>query len=299
VTPAYRPDVDGLRAVAVLPVLLYHAGVTGFGGGFVGVDVFFVISGFVIALSLNRDFESDRFSLPRFYERRARRILPALTVVYAATFVVAIGGAPPEVFAPFSASLHQASIFLSNHYFWDHAGYFDPGDPFRPLLHTWSLAVEEQYYLFAPIVLYAVFRILRRRWIWGIGHDCVSHGELFLARHACVGATPGRAARLEPAAGRAHRPRARRAATGGRPLDRASGGAVFLGDAVSGPGRVTPLSRGRRADSRGRTPSLRCFPAPGVAAHRGRRSHFVLALSGPLADAGVRAVPADAVSDTG
>jgi peptidoglycan/LPS O-acetylase OafA/YrhL len=161
----YRADIDGLRAVAVLPVVLFHAGVSAVTGGFVGVDMFFVISGFVIALTLKRDLEADRFSVLAFYERRARRILPALTLVLLATYVAALLVAPPIYFGQFAASLSYAALFLSNLFFSRSLGYFFSDSLFQPLLHTWSLAIEEQYYLVAPILLFLVFRFLRRRWI--------------------------------------------------------------------------------------------------------------------------------------
>jgi peptidoglycan/LPS O-acetylase OafA/YrhL len=138
------------------------------GGGFVGVDVFFVISGFVIALTLKRDLDDGRFSLAAFYERRARRILPALTTVLIATYAAALFTAPPVFFAPFTESLSYAALFVSNLYFWRNSGYFFNDSPFRPLLHTWSLAIEEQYYVVAPILLFLVFRFMQRRWAWAL-----------------------------------------------------------------------------------------------------------------------------------
>jgi peptidoglycan/LPS O-acetylase OafA/YrhL len=134
------------------------------GGGFVGVDVFFVISGFVIALTLKRDLDDGRFSLAAFYERRARRILPALTIVLVGTYAAALFVAPPVFFAPFAESLSYAALFASNLHFWRNYGYFFNDSPFRPLLHTWSLAIEEQYYVVAPILLFLVFRFMQRRW---------------------------------------------------------------------------------------------------------------------------------------
>jgi peptidoglycan/LPS O-acetylase OafA/YrhL len=161
----YRADVDGLRALAVMPVILFHAGLTFVSGGFVGVDIFFVVSGFVIAQTLKKDLEARRFSILTFYERRARRILPALTVVLVATYIVALCVVPPIFFGPFADSLTHAAVFVSNLYFWNDAGYFSSDSPFRPLLHTWSLAIEEQYYLVAPVLLFLIFRFLRRSWI--------------------------------------------------------------------------------------------------------------------------------------
>ncbi len=160
--PAYRADVDGLRAVAVVSVLLFHAGWSAFSGGFTGVDVFFVISGYVISLSLFRDLDSNTFSLAGFYARRARRILPALTAVLLGTLLASLWLVPPVYFRPFAGSLVAASLFFSNVHFWQDSSYFNSDSPFRPLLHTWSLGVEEQYYLVIP-----VFLLLIRRWLGG------------------------------------------------------------------------------------------------------------------------------------
>ena len=162
--PGYRADVDGLRAVAVIAVLLFHAGLSRFSGGFVGVDVFFVISGFVIALSLFRDLDAGRFSLSGFFARRALRILPALTAVLLGTLLVSLFTVPPLYFGAFADSLIAASLFFSNVHFWDTSSYFNSDSPFRPLLHTWSLGVEEQFYLAAPILLLLIQRFLGRRW---------------------------------------------------------------------------------------------------------------------------------------
>lgn len=153
-----RDDIDGLRGVAVTAVVLFHAHATGFGGGFIGVDVFFVISGFVIALSLLRSWEQGRASMVDFYARRARRLLPALAVVALATFAAALFLTPAQLFGPLCESLPYTAFFASNVYFWKHNGYWS--DPTRPLLHTWSLGVEEQYYLVAPILTFAAIRWL-------------------------------------------------------------------------------------------------------------------------------------------
>lgn len=158
----YRPEVDGLRAVAVLPVIFFHAGFGAFGGGFVGVDVFFVISGFLITRILVDEFEAGRFSIGAFYERRARRILPALFVMLALCVPVAWALLPPSAMTAFSDSLAAVALFSSNILFWRQSGYFDTAAELKPLLHTWSLAVEEQYYILFPIVLAAVYRFNRR-----------------------------------------------------------------------------------------------------------------------------------------
>ena len=161
----YRPDVDGLRAVAVLPVVLFHSGIAGFGGGFVGVDVFFVISGYVITLRLLSDLEQGRFSIIDFYERRVRRIFPALFFMIGLTTIAASVLLLPPNFEDFSKSAVATALFVSNMYFWKFSGYFEPSALLRPLLHTWSLAVEEQYYIFMPIAMYLAYRFARAKWL--------------------------------------------------------------------------------------------------------------------------------------
>ncbi|MBV8890175.1 MAG: acyltransferase [Alphaproteobacteria bacterium] len=161
----YRADIDGLRAVAVVPVLLFHAGIGGFRGGYVGVDVFFVISGFVITGSLLNDIAKGRFSIARFYERRARRILPALLTVILLAGAAASGIFLPPYIEEYGQSATAALLFISNIYIWLDSGYFAQAAQMRPLLHTWSLGVEEQFYLVMPLAFYVVFRFLRRRWL--------------------------------------------------------------------------------------------------------------------------------------
>jgi len=154
----YRPEIDGLRAVAVVPVILFHAGLAGFSGGFVGVDVFFVISGYLITTIILADLAAGRFSIARFYERRARRILPALSVVMLACLPFAWAWMLPGELAAFGKSLIATALFGSNILFWRESGYFDATTELKPLLHTWSLAVEEQYYLFFPPLLALLWR---------------------------------------------------------------------------------------------------------------------------------------------
>ncbi|MEP7244404.1 MAG: acyltransferase family protein [Gammaproteobacteria bacterium] len=158
----YRPELDGLRAVAVLPVLLFHAGFTAFTGGFVGVDIFFVLSGYLITRLIHEEQQSDSFSLVRFYERRARRILPCLFLVCVACIPFAWAWMLPVAFRDFSQSLIAVVTFCSNFLFWLHSGYFAGPSETTPLLHTWSLAVEEQFYLFFPLVLLACRRFSLR-----------------------------------------------------------------------------------------------------------------------------------------
>lgn len=158
----YRREIDGLRAVAVIPVILFHAGFEIFRGGYVGVDVFFVISGYLITCILIDELERGEFSISRFYERRARRILPALFVVMLACLPAAWLLLLPAEFKDFSQSLVAVSLFVSNIFFWHESGYFDTIAEFKPLLHTWSLAVEEQYYILFPLFLLAAWRFGKR-----------------------------------------------------------------------------------------------------------------------------------------
>lgn len=149
----YRADIDGLRAVAVMPVIFHHAGWSAFHGGFFGVDVFFVISGFLITTIVAAELSEGRFSLARFYERRARRILPALLVVMAVCIPAAqVLMTPPQI-DELARSVLATLLFASNVFFWSETGYFDAAAGAKPLLHTWSLAVEEQFYIVFPPIL--------------------------------------------------------------------------------------------------------------------------------------------------
>ena len=164
----YRVEIDGLRAIAVLPVILFHAGFELFSGGFVGVDVFFVISGYLITTILLKEIEEKRFSIINFYERRARRILPALFFVMLVCVPFACFWMTPGQLKEFSQSLMAVSLFVSNVLFWRQSGYFDNTSEEKPLLHTWSLAVEEQYYLVFPLFLVIFRRFGRNKVLWGI-----------------------------------------------------------------------------------------------------------------------------------
>ncbi|RWR29818.1 acyltransferase [Sinirhodobacter populi] len=190
----YRPEVDGLRTLAVIPVVLFHAGFQRFSGGYAGVDIFFVISGFLITTILISELERGDFSIARFYERRARRILPALFFVMALCIPAAWVWLLPPDFEEFSASALSVVFFVSNIFFWMQSGYFDGAAELKPLLHTWSLAVEEQYYLIFPLLLWALWRFGRRNVfaaviglaalsfvfsLWQIRHD--PEGNFYLA----------------------------------------------------------------------------------------------------------------------
>ena len=178
----YRPDIDGLRAIAIISVIAYHAGFSGFSGGFVGVDIFFVISGFLItSLLFNEAAASGRINLGAFYARRVRRLMPAGLVVVAATLLLGAIFLPPA--SSEQLSLARTAIafayFGSNFFFFrTTGGYFDAPSFSLPLLHTWSLAVEEQYYLIWPMIMLLVFRysgtrhtegFMRRRSLWVLG----------------------------------------------------------------------------------------------------------------------------------
>ncbi|MEO0916872.1 MAG: acyltransferase family protein [Pseudomonadota bacterium] len=151
--------MDGLRAVAVVPVILFHAGFEAVPGGFVGVDVFFVISGFLITGIILDDLERERFSLWNFYERRARRILPALLLVMLVCVPVSWFTMMPDPLENFGQSVVATLLFSNNILLWMTTGYWDLAGEFKPLLHTWSLAVEEQYYIIFPLLALAAWRL--------------------------------------------------------------------------------------------------------------------------------------------
>jgi peptidoglycan/LPS O-acetylase OafA/YrhL len=165
----YRPDVDGLRAIAVTAVVAYHAGLPGVGGGYVGVDVFFVISGFLITQLLVGERErTGRIDLIDFYARRTRRLIPALALVLAATLALGWALLPADEQQGLGRSALATIGFVSNLWFWrGQAGYFHPQVEILPLLHTWSLAVEEQFYLAWPLLIMAASRIGSRRLLTG------------------------------------------------------------------------------------------------------------------------------------
>jgi len=149
----YRSEIDGLRALAVIPVIFFHLGLETFSGGFVGVDVFFVISGFLITTLLLKDLKNGTFSLSNFWLRRAKRILPAIFFVIILSIPWAWLSMLPQNFSDYSLSILATLLFSSNIFFWFKSGYFSPSSEEIPLLHTWSLAVEEQFYIFFPLIL--------------------------------------------------------------------------------------------------------------------------------------------------
>jgi peptidoglycan/LPS O-acetylase OafA/YrhL len=159
----YRKEIDGLRAIAVLSVLLFHADVSGFSGGYVGVDVFFVISGYLITSTILEDLDNGSFSVVNFYERRARRILPALSLVLICTTAVAYILMPANLLKSYSQSLLSAISFSSNVFFYLTSGYFSTASDEKPLLHIWSLAVEEQFYLLFPVMIALVWPLGKKK----------------------------------------------------------------------------------------------------------------------------------------
>lgn len=162
----YRPEVDGLRAIAVLIVILFHANIPGLSGGFVGVDVFFVISGYLITSIILKQLRAGSFSFGEFYRRRARRILPALLVVLSTSAIAGWFLQDPYLFERLGQSLMAVTAFVSNILYWRTTNYFTAGLE-NPLLHTWSLAVEEQFYVLFPLALWLAWRFVPR-WLLGL-----------------------------------------------------------------------------------------------------------------------------------
>lgn len=162
----YRTEIDGLRAIAVLAVILHHTGLGWLPGGFLGVDLFFVISGYLITGILLADLEQSRFSATRFYERRIRRILPALLVTMALCVPVAMLVMIPDDLQSFGQSLVATAAFANNLLLYLSGGYFTEPMALKPLMHSWSLGVEEQYYLAVPLLMLALWRVGGRRAVW-------------------------------------------------------------------------------------------------------------------------------------
>ena len=168
----YRSDIDGLRAVAVLPIVVFHAGMSALPGGFIGVDIFFVISGFLITSIIVREIDGGHFSLLDFYHRRVARIFPALFAMLAAAFVAALFIMLPQEIRAASREIAASLLFASNLWFWRTANYFDVSSDEKLVLHTWSLGVEEQFYLLFPVFLLACHRygkIGLKYWIYALG----------------------------------------------------------------------------------------------------------------------------------
>lgn len=161
----YRPEIDGLRALSVLGVVLFHAGL-GIPGGYVGVDVFFVISGYLITSIILKDIKEGTFTFSGFWARRIRRILPAVSVMAFACLIAGYFFLIPTSYFDFSRSSFAQSLMLSNIYFGRNTGYFSEVAEYQPLLHTWSLAVEEQFYFIFPLVIVLLCRFFKKQVLW-------------------------------------------------------------------------------------------------------------------------------------
>lgn len=194
----YRLDIDGLRAVAVLPIVLYHAGLSALSGGFIGVDIFFVISGYLITRIIAREMDEQRFSLAGFYRRRILRIFPALFVMLGIVLVAGLVLMLPRELSSLGESVAAASASVSNILFWQETGYFSRSAETNPLLHTWSLGVEEQFYLFWPLMLLLANRLVPGRlgallWLVIIGSLACGAALVVLSANAAFYLLPGRA----------------------------------------------------------------------------------------------------------
>jgi len=166
-TIKYRPEIDGLRAIAVIAVVLYHAGfvingTNSFSGGYIGVDIFFVISGYLITSIIIKEMAEQKFSFLKFYERRARRILPALFIVMLSSLPFAWIYLLPKAMKEYAASILSSLVFSSNFWFWQEDNYWAEPSALKPFLHTWSLSVEEQFYLVFPMILVMLWRFAKR-----------------------------------------------------------------------------------------------------------------------------------------
>ena len=161
----YKPQIDGLRAFAVLPVIFFHADFNYFEGGFVGVDIFFVISGYLITNIIIKDLSEKKFNLKNFYLRRARRILPILLFITIISLFASLILMTDEQLKFFSKQVFSVVLFFSNFFFWKNSNYFDPNSEIQPLLHTWSLGVEEQFYILFPLFLILVWTFFKKKLI--------------------------------------------------------------------------------------------------------------------------------------
>ncbi|MEP4962754.1 MAG: acyltransferase family protein [Roseobacter sp.] len=220
----YRQDIQGLRAVAVGAIVIFHAFPAALPGGFVGVDIFFVISGFLITGIIYRDIERGSFSLAEFYRKRVRRIFPALFVMLAITLGVGYLLLSPEAYGELGRNTLSSVFFLSNVDFWQTSGYFDRAAEFRPLLHTWSLAVEEQFYIVFPIFVLVVMRLARNMLVgllvlvfvislalseWALSEIRIGIGAYFLTPFRVYELLLGSIAAIAPTLGIFNRPAVR------------------------------------------------------------------------------------------
>jgi peptidoglycan/LPS O-acetylase OafA/YrhL len=184
VAASYRPDIDGLRAIAVLCVVLYHAFPRKLPGGFTGVDIFFVISGFLITGLVYADLRRQRFTLRKFYIRRFRRIFPALITVLLAALIYGWFALAPDQYRELGRQAAAGAGFGANILFWHESGYFDVGSIDKPLLHLWSLGVEEQFYLAWPIIMVLAYRVSRRLLAVAFGISVASLVASLLLTHS-------------------------------------------------------------------------------------------------------------------
>lgn len=158
----FRGDINGLRAIAVISVVLFHFGISGFSGGFIGVDIFFVISGFLMTAIITKGISGDNFSFLGFYLARARRIIPALFILTIVLLIIGWFYLSPNDYTRLARETDRALLFLSNSYYFKRSGYFDPDSHERLLLHTWSLSVEWQFYIIYPIILFSISKVNRK-----------------------------------------------------------------------------------------------------------------------------------------
>jgi|TARA_B110000902_G_scaffold239237_1_gene287774 peptidoglycan/LPS O-acetylase OafA/YrhL len=155
----YRPEIDGLRAIAVLAVIMFHAGIEVLSGGFIGVDIFFVISGYLITAIIIKSLDSQQFSYLNFYARRAKRLLPAALVMILTTVLFSALILSPDKYYQLAKSAEFSNLFIANIWFMKHSGYFDISTQISPLIHMWSLSVEEQFYFIYPFILVCAYKI--------------------------------------------------------------------------------------------------------------------------------------------
>ena len=176
----YRSEIDGLRALAVIPVVFFHAGLDLFSGGFVGVDIFFVISGYLITTIILKELENNSFSIKYFYERRARRILPALIFMIYISSIFAFVLLTRSELGSYFGSVSATILFYSNFYFWKTAPYFESEAELEPLIHTWSLSIEEQFYILVPLLLLLSYKYIRKYIFIVLG--IIFFGSLFICQ---------------------------------------------------------------------------------------------------------------------
>ena len=159
----YRKEIDGLRALAILPVVLFHSGLPYFNWGYIGVDIFFVISGYLITCIIFPKIEKQEFAFSWFYENRIRRLFPALFLMITFSSLMSLFLLDPIKLEEFSLSIFSSILFYSNFFFWQEIDYFESTSELMPLLHTWSLSIEEQFYILFPILLIFLVRFMHKR----------------------------------------------------------------------------------------------------------------------------------------